>query len=315
MKDDNKGISIGVNYLRKHSPVMKQLFRRLSAYVALGLLWLLHWLPLPVLRGIGWLLGLLLYVFGRERRLVTQTNLGLCFPELGVDERRRLARRHFVAFARAFLDRTLLWWRARARLERLIRVRGREHLASPDGRPTIVLAPHFVGLDAGGTMMTMLTPLVSVYSTQTNPVFNAVLLRGRMRFNAPVLLSRQEGMRKALRAMQEGYPFYYLPDQDFGPRDALFVPFFGVNAATITGVSRLARLTGAHVVPCITRMLSDGYEVELQPAWKNYPGESIAADTQRMSAFIEAQVRLMPEQYFWLHRRFKTRPPGEESFY
>ena len=298
-----------------HFLVMKHCFLRLLTYAALGILWLLHWLPLPALRGIGWLLGLLIYVFGRERRRVAHTNLRLCFPELGVVGRRRLVRRHFVAFARAFLDRTLLWWMARAQLERLIRVRGREHLASPDGRPTIVLAPHFVGLDAGGTMVAMLKPGVSVYATQKNPVINDVLLRGRARFNNPVLLSRHDGMRKALRAMQEGHAFYYLPDQDFGSRDALFVPFFGVNAATITGVSRIARLTGAHVVPCITRMLSDGYEVELQPAWKNYPGESIAVDTQRMNAFIEAQVRLMPEQYNWLHRRFKTRPEGEPPLY
>lgn len=294
---------------------MKHFFTFLFPYAALGLLWLLHWLPLPLLRACGWLLGHLLYLFGSERRAVALTNLRLCFPELPEGARKRLARRHFIAFARAFLDRTLLWWAPRARLASLIRLTGAEHLQRGDGRPTILLAPHFVGLDAGGTLMTMQTTLVSVYSAQKNPVFDAVLLGGRLRFNAPILLSRQDGMRRAVKAMKDGYPFYYLPDMDFGPRDAIFAPFFGVPAATITGVSRLARLTGARVVPCIARMVADGYEVELQPPWADYPGASVEADTRRMNEYIEAQVRGMPEQYFWLHKRFKTRPTGEAKFY
>ena len=294
---------------------MKQLFKSMFTYVTVGFLWLLHWLPMPALRGTGWLLGHLLYALGRERRHVALTNLQLCFPALSAGERGHLARRHFVAFARAFLDRTLLWWASRERLERIIHVSGQAHLRSADGRPTILLAPHFVGLDAGGTMMTMLTPLVSVYSAQKNPVFNDVLLGGRMRFNTPVLLSRQDGMRKAVKAMKDGYPFYYLPDMDFGARDAIFTPFFGIPAATITGVSRLARLIDARVVPCIARMVPGGYEVELQPAWHDYPGASVEADTLRMNQYIEEQVQRMPEQYFWLHKRFKTRPPGEAKFY
>jgi KDO2-lipid IV(A) lauroyltransferase len=294
---------------------MKQFFKSFFTYATVGFLWLLHWLPLPALRAIGWLLGHLLYALGRDRRRVALTNLRLCFPDLPASERARLARRHFVAFARAFLDRTLLWWASRERLDRVIRLSGQENLRSTDGRPTILLAPHFVGLDAGGTMMTMLTPLVSVYSAQKNPVFNDVLLGGRLRFNAPVLLSRQDGMRKAVKAMKSGYPFYYLPDMDFGARDAIFAPFFGVPAATITGVSRLARLIDARVVPCIARMVPDGYEIELQAAWDEYPGASIEADTLRMNHYIETQVQRMPEQYFWLHKRFKTRPPGEVKFY
>lgn len=288
---------------------------RIPSYLAVALLWLLHWLPLPALRGTGWLLGRILYRLGRARRRIALTNLRLCFPELSEAERERLARRHFVAFAQAFLDRTLLWWAPRQRLEKLVRVSGREHLQSADGRPTILLAPHFVGLDAGGTMMTMLTPLVSVYSRQRNPVFNQVLLGGRLRFNTPVLLSRQDGMRKAVKALKDGYPFYYLPDMDFGARDALFIPFFGIAAATITGVSRLARLIDARVVPCVTRMVANGYELELQPAWNDYPGASVEADTRRMNRYIEEQIRRMPEQYFWLHKRFKTRPPGEAKVY
>lgn len=284
-------------------------------YLLVGFLWLLHWLPLPCLRGLGWLLGRLLYAVGRERRKVALINLRLCFPEKSEAEREDLARRHFVAFSRAVLDRTLGWWASKERLERIIRIQGVEHLNDPEGRPIIMLSPHFVGLDAGATRISMFVRGCSVYSNQKNPVFNKLLYDGRIRFTEAVLLSRQDGMRKIIKAMKDGYKFYYLPDMDFGPKESIFVPFFGVPAATIPGVSRLARLTGAKVVACITRQVVDGYEVEVMPAWENFPGASIEEDTAYVNRFIESQVLRMPEQYFWLHKRFKTRPPGEQRFY
>lgn len=285
------------------------------SYLLLGFLWLLHWLPLPILRGLGWSLGHLLYVFGRERREVALINLRLCFPEKTEAERVQLARRHFIAFSRAVLDRTLGWWASQERLERLIRITGAEHLIAADGKPVILLSPHFVGLDAGASRISMFVSGCTVYSNQKNPVFNKVLYDGRRRFNEALLLSRQDGMRKIIKAMKEGHPVYYLPDMDFGAKDSIFVPFFGVAAATIPGVSRLARLTGAKVVACITRQVADGYELEVMPAWDNFPGASVEADTETVNRFIENQVLRMPEQYFWLHKRFKTRPPGEQRFY
>jgi Kdo2-lipid IVA lauroyltransferase/acyltransferase len=284
-------------------------------YVLVGFLWLLHWLPLPVLRALGWLLGKTLYALGRERRKVALINLRLCFPDKSEAEREELARRHFIAFSRAVLDRTLGWWASKERLERIIRITGVEHLNDPEGRPIIMLSPHFVGLDAGATRISMFVRGCSVYSNQKNPVFNKLLYDGRIRFTDAVLLSRQDGMRKIIKAMKDGYKFYYLPDMDFGPKESIFVPFFGVQAATIPGVSRLARLTGAKVVACITRQVKDGYEVEVMPAWDDFPGESVEADTAYVNRFIEEQVLRMPEQYFWLHKRFKTRPPGEQRFY
>ena len=285
------------------------------SHLLIGLLWLLHWLPLRVLRALGWGLGHLLYALGRERRKVALINLRLCFPEISEGEREVLAKRHFIAFARAVLDRTLGWWASQERLERLIRISGEANLYDPEGKPLIFLSPHFVGLDAGASRISMLIAGCTVYSNQKNPVFNKVLLKGRQRFKEVLLLSRQDGMRKIVKAMKDGHPFYYLPDLDFGPKDSIFVPFFGVPAATIPGVSRLARLTGAKVVPCITRQVRDGYEVEIMQAWDNFPGESIEADTARVNQFIESQVLRMPAQYFWLHKRFKTRPPGEQRFY
>ncbi len=291
--------------------------RRLSSCLLLAFLWCLHWLPLPVLRSLGWLLGQVLWIVGGSRRRVGLTNLRLCFPERSEAERRAILKAHFVAFARAFLDRTLFWWASAGRIRRVVRLLGEEHLQMgvPDAAPVIVLAPHFLGLDAAGSRLSMTGQWVSMYSKQKNPVFDKVLYDGRMRFNEQILVSRQDGMRKALKAMRAGHPFYYLPDMDFGPADSIFVPFFGVPAATIPGVPRLAKVAHARVVPCITRMVPDGYEVMLSPAWENYPTDSAEKDTLRMNAFIEREVLKMPEQYYWLHKRFKTRPPGEARIY
>ena len=284
-------------------------------YILVGFLWLLHWLPLHVLRGLGWVLGRVLFVLGRERREVALINLRLCFPEKTEAEREVLARKHFVVFSRAVLDRTLGWWASKDRLERIIRISGVENLTDPEGKPVILLSPHFVGLDAGASRVSMCVLGCTVYSNQKNPVLNKLLYDGRKRFNDTLLLSRQDGMRRIVKALKEGHPFYYLPDMDFGPKESIFVPFFGIQTATIPAVSRLVRMTGAKVVACITRQVPDGYEVEVMPAWENFPGESVEADTAYVNRFIESQVLRMPEQYFWLHKRFKTRPAGEQRFY
>jgi KDO2-lipid IV(A) lauroyltransferase len=289
--------------------------KNLLSYILVGFLWLLHWLPLPVLRALGGGLGRLFYRFARERRMVVLTNLRLCFPERSDAERVAMARQHFIVFAQAFLDRTLGWWASKERLQRLIRIQGVENLSDPEGRPIILLSPHFVGLDAGATRISMYVPGCTVYSRQKNQVLDKLLYDGRGRFADTVMLSRKDGMRKIIKAVKDGYRFYYLPDMDFGRKESIFVPFFGVQAATIPALSRLVRLTGARVVACITRQVPDGYEVEVMPAWDNFPGESVEADTEFMNRFIESQVLRMPEQYYWVHKRFKTRPPGEQRFY
>lgn len=285
--------------------------------IGIFIVWLLHFLPLWILAPLGRGAGWLLYLLARERRRVALTNLGLCFPHRSESERRSIARAHFQALARSLLERGVLWWSPQARVEKLVRIEGLEHWQAVAGKPVIWLAPHFVGLDMGGVRTSLDTRVVSVYSRQKNPAFDAVLLRGRTRFVKPVLFSRQDGIRPVVKAIRDGLPFYYLPDMDFGERDSIFVPFFGVPAATITGLSRLARLAGAVVVPAVTRQLagSQGYELRFYPAWDNYPTGDVESDTRRMNAFIEDRVREMPEQYYWVHKRFKTRPAGERSLY
>ncbi len=279
-------------------------------------------LPLPLVRGLGAALGLLLYGVAAQRRRVARINLRACFPEMPERERRRLARAHFRVFAQALLDRGLVWWGSRARIERHIRWVDLQHFEQAAARgPVIVLAPHFVGLDAGGIRFSMLMHAISMYSHQKNPVLDRTILAARSRFNRPILLSRQDGMRPAVRAMRRGLSFYYLPDMDFGARDAAFVPFFGVTAATITAPARLARITRATVVPCVTRMTKDGYEARFYPPWEAFPDRdddepaTLARAARRMNAFIEERVLETPAEYLWTHKRFKTRPLGEAKFY
>jgi KDO2-lipid IV(A) lauroyltransferase len=290
---------------------------RLGTRLVLLLFWGLHFLPLAVLSRIGSGFGLLLYPLIFERRRVGRTNLRLCFPDWTESQRRRLLRRHFQAFGRAILERGILWWSSKERVMRVIRLEGLEHWQAVRDRPVIWLAPHFVGLDMGGTRLAAEFAASSMYSRQRNPVLDAILYHGRTRFVMPRLLSRQDGVRPLVRAMREGLPFYYLPDMDFGPRDSVFVPFFGVPAATITGLSRIAKLAGAAVVPVVTRQLpgGQGYVLRFYPAWADFPTEDVEADVRRMNAFIEERVLEMPEQYHWLHKRFKTRPPGVERIY
>ena len=289
----------------------------MMARLGISLIWLLHFLPLGVLARFGEGFGLLLYGLGRERRRVARTNLRLCFPEMGESERERLVRRHFRAFGRSVLERGILWWSPKSRIQKLVRIEGLEHWQAVADKPVIWLAPHFVGLDMGGVRLTTEFPLVSMYSRQKNPLFDALLLHSRTRFGNSPMASRQDGLKPVVREMRKGRPFYYLPDMDFGARDAVFVPFFGVPAATVTALSRLAKITGAAVVPSVTCQLpgGGGYVLKFYPAWENFPGADAASDARRMNAFIEERIREMPEQYFWLHKRFKTRPPGEERFY
>ena len=291
--------------------------RTLGTRLALGFFWLLHFLPLALLARIGHGFGRLLYLVAGDRRRAALTNLRLCFPQWSEAERKNVARRHFRSFARAALERGILWWAPKERILRIVRIEGLEHWQAVADRPVIWLAPHFVGMDMGGTRLAAEYRAAAMFTRQKNPVLDAILYHGRTRFVMPRLVSRQEGLRPLVRVMREGLPFYYLPDMDFGARDSVFVPFFGVPAATITGLSRIARLAHAAVVPVITRQLpgGQGYVLQFYPAWENFPSDDVEADARRMNAFIEERVLEMPDQYHWLHKRFKTRPPGEEPVY
>ena len=285
--------------------------------MVIALMWLLHFLPLGALAAIGNAAGAIAYRLVRERREVTRINLAKCFPAMKPAARERIARAHFRAFTRSLLERGVLAWASGERIDRLVRLRGLEHLRALEGRPVLLLAPHFVGLDAGVTRLTREMRIAGIYSVQKDPYLSDLLWRIRCRFSNTEQISRQAGVRAAIASLRSGRPFYYLPDQDYGARDSVFVPFFGVPAATVTGLSRLARITGARVLPCLTRILPGGagYEVTIEPPWESFPSADPVADTRRMNEYIERRVLEMPEQYLWMHKRFKTRPPGEARFY
>jgi len=285
--------------------------------IGVALLWLLWWwLPAHALARLGEWLGLLLHALVASRRRIVRINLRLCFPEMTETERRTLAREHFRAVGRASILEAVGWWGSREEVKKLVRFEGLVHYNRHAGKPMILFAPHFVGLNLGGVRVSQLpATFASMYSQIKNPLLDRLMLHARTRFGQSELISRQDGIKPVIRAIKKGHPFYYLPDMDYGPRDAVFVPFFGVPAATITGMPRLARATGAVIVPCITRWCEGRYVTRFYPAWENYPTEDVVADTRRMNAFLEERIREMPEQYFWLHKRFKSRPEGEPDRY
>jgi KDO2-lipid IV(A) lauroyltransferase len=291
-----------------------RLLRQLGSWLAVGVLWLLHWLPATVLGTLGRALGRLLYRFGRGR--VTDINLALCFPDMPEPARKAIALSHFEALGRNALELGVLWFGRQARVLGMVKLVGLEHLASIGTRPVIAFAPHFVGVDMCGVRLAPeFAKTAFLYSRPKNAVLDRFLLRGRTRAGSPLMLSRQEGMRAIVKALRDGYSLYFLPDMDFGARDALFVPFFGVDAATVTALPRLARLGRATVLPVVATQTKEGYEMRIYPPWHDYPSGDLAADVRHMNAFIEERAREHPELYFWAHKRFKTRPPGEPSPY
>jgi len=285
--------------------------------LGIGLFWLLHFLPLAVLARIGAAAGLAFMVLGRERREVARTNLALCFPGWDATRREAVLRAHFRALGRSFFDAGIVWWGSEERIRRIVRIEGHEHLRAQDGRRIILLVPHFIGIEMEGLRMSMEFKGMALYSHQKNRVFDEFLVRVRSRFPGTRMIPRQRGVKSLLRGFKDGLVLQISPDLDLGPRDAIFVPFFGVQAATVTALSRFARLADAVVLPVVVQQLpgSRGYVMRAYPAWENYPGESLEADTRRMNGFIEERIMEMPEQYYWVHKRFKTRPEGEPRIY
>jgi KDO2-lipid IV(A) lauroyltransferase len=283
--------------------------------LVVGLVWLLSWLPFRALSALGWLIGQLIASLPSSRRHIGEVNLKLALPDWPPAARARLLRRHFVAMVQMLLEYGYCWFASPERLKRLMRIEGLEHLRALDGRNVILMMPHFTGLDLAGLRVSMETPVVSIYSVQKDPWLDAFFRAKRLRLGTGIIFARQQGTRPTLRALKDGYRLYYLPDQDFGHRDSVFVPFFGVRAATIGGLSRMAAVTKAAVLPCYPRREAGGYTLVIEPVLQNFPTDDVVADATRMNAVIEAQARRQLHQYFWLHKRFKSRPPGEADVY
>lgn len=281
-----------------------------------GLMGLMARLPLRWVRGLGWALGQVLYCVVPQRRRVALANWAACFPELPQVQRQRAVRRHFVYFAQAWLDRGWLWGADAATVRQRLQLVG-DVAALQGNMPSVLFAPHFVGMDAGWTALTAHLPrrFCGIYAHQDNVVVDRWMEHGRQRFGQPHIVAKREGLKPLVSALRAGEPLYVLPDMDHGLGDSVFAPFFGVPAATLTSLPRFAKLGRAQVVPVTARLTAAGYEVRIWPAWADYPTGDVLADVTLSNQRLEAMIRTMPEQYYWVHKRFKTRPPGQPSLY
>jgi KDO2-lipid IV(A) lauroyltransferase len=289
-----------------------------GVWIGMGLIRLLLLLPqswrVAIGAGLG---GLLRRTLHRSRR-TAERNIELCFPELNEWMRRELLHRHFRAFGAAMMGISLIWWAKANRLRRLVRFRHREYYdrALAENRKIILLAPHFLGLEVAGVFLAHERRIISMYKHPRNDLADWLMRRSRLRFGG-ALFERDSNLKGLIRLIRAGYPFYYLPDQNPGEAAHVYAPFFGIPTATLTALSRIARLTDAVVIPCFTRLLpgGDGYEIIFHPPLENFPSGDDQADATAMNAAIEVGVRELPEQYMWTYKRFKQRPAGEPPLY
>lgn len=267
--------------------------------------------PLPLVRALGAALGWVLYGLIPSRRKVVDTNLALCFPQWSQLQRRQVVRQVFTLFGQSWLDRAWLWHGAPELVRSRLQLTGALDELEGDA-PTVLFAPHFMGLDAAWTALTdqVGRRFATIYSPQLNPAADAWIFEGRQRFGAPEMVARLAGVKPIVAAVRAGEPLYLLPDMNFDPSESLFVPFFGVPAATVPSLSRFAKLGRAKVVPVVTALTPQGYEVRVLPAWQDFPSGDLEADTTRMNRELEAYIAANPAQYYWVHKRFKDRPDG-----
>lgn len=288
-------------------------------WLGLALLWLVVQLPYAWLLGLGRGLGALMLLIARSRRLIAARNLELCFPELSAAERARLLRDNFASSGIAFFEMAMSWWWPRARLARLAHIEGLEHLqaAQREGQGVILMSLHFTTLEIGAALLGQRHTIDGMYREHNNLLFDYIQRSGRERHNHDATAIEREDVRAMLKVLRAGRAIWYAPDQDYGRKQSIFVPLFGVPAATVTATTKFARLGKARVVPFTQQRLADGsgYRLVVHPPLEDFPGDSEEADCLRINRWIEQVVRQCPEQYLWAHRRFKTRPEGEASLY
>ncbi|RKR04266.1 KDO2-lipid IV(A) lauroyltransferase [Kushneria sinocarnis] len=275
------------------------------------------WLPWRLRLWLGRLIGELAWRFARRRRHITETNLRLCFPELSEREQQRLVRRTFHSNGIGIFETATGWCRDPEHMRHRVTFLGTEHMAAAraQGKGVLIIGIHFSTLDLGGALHSLFFDADVVYRPHDNPLFERFMTHARRRiFGAAI---DRHDLRGVVRRIRSGHAVWYSPDQDFGRESSVFAPFFGIDAASITLTARIARMTGAPVMPLVFHRNPDDYTYTLEylPALENFPSGDDVADAAQVNAFIEAAIRRHPEQYLWLHRRFKTRPEGESGFY
>lgn len=270
---------------------------------------------------LGAFLSWLFPKIAKRRAHIVRTNLRLCFPEASEAQIEDWVKQNIRLTTQSFIDRAVLWYAPLEKIHEISCLTGFENLQKllDTGEPTIILAPHFIGLDTAATVLTSIVPEgCTMYKSQRNPDMDEIIRKGRARFNIVHLLSRKDGFRGLVRFLRKGIPLYYLPDMDFGRDESIFVPFFNIQSATLPSTAQIAKMFNAKVTPVVTRLdIETGiYHIEQLPALEDFPGEdSIEEATARINQLLEEWIRRDPAQYYWVHRRFKTRPEGEADFY
>ena len=288
-----------------------------GTWLGIGLLWLLVRLPHRLQLYLGKLLGQLLYAFASKRRRIARTNIRLCFPELSASEQEKLVKQAFLSYGMNIFETATAWLRGAEHLRIYADIRGVEHIqnAQAQGKGVLIIGAHFSTIDISGALVFPHLQMDVIYRPSSNPVFDRLIRKGRGRSFGSVI--NKQDTRAVIRGLRDGHAIWYAADQNYSRQHSVFAPFFGIPASTIRGTSRLVSMTGAAAVFCSHFRLDDGnrYLVEFSPVLENFPGADEVEDATRINRLIEEKIRIHPEQYLWLHRRFKTRPENEPSLY
>ncbi len=288
-------------------------------WIGLGLLWLVIQLPYPVLLKLGRIVGWSMYLFMAERREIARVNLALCFPQWSEAERKAVLKENFASNGIALFEMAMAWWWPKQRLAGLAHIDGLEHLqrAAAAGQGVVLMSAHFTTLEIGAALLGQQATIDGMYREHRNAAFDYVQRRGRERHNADAVAVEREDVRSMLKSLRRGRAIWYAPDQDYGRKASVFVPLFGVTAATVTATATFARLGKALVVPFTQTRLPNGrgYLLTVHPPLDDFPQGDEKADALRINQWVEQAIMQQPEQYMWVHRRFKTRPEGEARPY
>lgn len=285
-------------------------------WLGLALMRLSIYLPKYWQLSIGHSLGRLMRLFMKHRERVAKRNLELCFPEVSPGEREKLLNENMLAMGMMPIETAISWWASDKSLEKRVEYHGLEHLynALAKGKGVLLLTGHFTSMELGGRLIMLKQPCYVMFRELKSPLFNAVMMQQRQRHSEGTVL--QADIRGMLRALKKNKVVWYAPDQDYGRRATIFAKFFGINAATIPATARLAKMSGAAIVPYVPRRLPNGdYSIDIGPVWKDYPTGDELADAQRVNDWVEAEIKKSPVQYLWVHRRFKTQPEGKGLLY
>lgn len=291
--------------------------RNWGGWLLVAILWLLGKTPFRLGLWLAKPLGALLFRLMERRKAVARRNIERCFPELNEAQRETLLKANFQALARTMFETAWCWGMSRNRFSRISRAEGLEHLLDAEevGKGVLLVTAHMTCLEVGGRLSSESAPVAGVYRPLNNEVIEWYQNRGRLSY-AQGMISKREP-RAAIRYLRQGGILWYAPDQDFGPEQSIFVPFFGIPTATLEATHKLATMTDCAVVPMFPAFdpVRKKYVMTIQPAMEDFPSRDPYTDLARLNAVMEAHVRGIPEQYWWIHRRFKTRPQGEPAFY